>query len=586
MSTSIANPLRHLVRFAEDRKVRLPLCLFVTFGMCLTGCRETPPAQTAKSPRPVSVMILEETVPESTYAASGSVKSWKTEEIGFEVPGRVEWVREPGQDIDGRLVDPDGVLVQPGTPLAQIEPARYEIAVAAAEADLEVARLKKESLQIRRDDALPAELKSAEANLELAKIEFGRMTKLNNQNAASKSEYDQAENAVSTSEAAISSIQASIKQAEAELRSAEAEIKRAEQTLEDARRDLANTTLYGSYQGQISEVMAVPGSVVDAGTPVLTLQMTNPITVEVELSAEQSRRIRSRRDLTTKFVLPDGTPHNTLGLVYSIDPSADPTTRTFTMTLLLLNEKFRDNLPASIPADTVARSENVWPLQLNRMMGTPDDVVLVEEDAIVHDDSGAFIYVISNAKLREPIPSVLKVRPQRLIENDLRIPFLGNWIFRSVTFVNDDGTAADMSRTALYIGKIEDGEAAPSNWDGESVALDAGSVWMLRPGDLVTVDLANHDLKPGFYVPIETIYRDLDDSFVFTIEDGMAKRIAVSIRTHGDEGNGSLVEIMSPALQSGMTLIVGGVHYLHDGDAVQVVGRNIDGETMPGKESL
>ncbi|EMI42608.1 membrane fusion protein [Rhodopirellula sp. SWK7] len=574
------------MQFVEDRKVRLPLCLFVTFGMCLSGCSEPPPAQTAKSPRPVSVMILEETVPESTYAASGSVKSWKTEEIGFEVPGRVEWVREPGQDIDGRLVDPDGVLVQPGTPLAQIEPARYEIAVAAAEADLEVARLKKESLQIRRDDALPAELKSAEANLELAKIEFGRMTKLNNQNAASKSEYDQAENAVRTSEAAISSIQASIKQAEAELRSAEAEIKRAEQTLEDARRDLANTTLYGSYQGQISEVMAVPGSVVDAGTPVLTLQMTNPITVEVELSAEQSRRIRSRRDLTTKFVLPDGTPHNTLGLVYSIDPSADPTTRTFTMTLLLLNEKFRDNLPDSIPADTVARSENVWPLQLNRMMGTPDDVVLVEEDAIVHDDSGAFVYVISNAKLREPIPSVLKVRPQRLIENDLRIPFLGNWIFRSVTFVNDDGTPADMSRTSLYIGKIEDGEAAPSNWDGESVALDAGSVWMLRPGDLVTVDLANHDLKPGFYVPIETIYRDLDDSFVFTIEDGMAKRMPVTIRTHGDEGNGSLVEIMSPALQSGMTLIVGGVHYLHDGDAVQVVGKNIDDETMPGKESL
>ncbi|MCM2373747.1 HlyD family efflux transporter periplasmic adaptor subunit [Rhodopirellula sp. ICT_H3.1] len=531
-------------------------------------------------------MTLQESVPESTYQASGSVKSWKTEDIGFEVSGRVEWVREPGQDVDGRIVDPDGVLVQEGTPLAQIEPDRYDIAVEAAEANLEVARLRKENIQIRIDDALPAELRSAEANLELAKIEFGRMERLKDQNAASKSEYDQAENAVRTRDASIKSIEASMKQAEAELQSAIAEIKRADQSLRDARRDLANTTLYGSYQGQISEVMVVPGSVVSAGTPVLTLQMTNPITVEVELSAEQSRSIRSRRSLTTTFLLPDGTERTVMALVYSIDPSADPTTRTFTMTLLLLNEKFRDDLPPSISSDTVARSENVWPLQLNRMMGTSDDVILVEDAAIVHDDRGAFIYVITNAQLQEPIPPVLKVRPQRLIEKDLRIPFLGNWVFRSVEFVDDERRPAEVPLTTLYVGEIETGENDAPNWDGESVALDAGSVWMLRPGDLVTVDLASNDVAPGFYVPIEAIYRELDESFVFTVEEGKAKRIAVTMHTNDSQEKNSLVEIEIPQLTSGMTIIVGGVHYLRDGEVVQIVRQHHVEKLASGAESL
>lgn len=569
------------------------MCLIVAVGMFSGGCDKPPPVTMAKTPRPVTTMVLEKTKPRSTYSASGSVKSWKTEEIGFEVPGRVEWVREPGQDIDGRIVDPDGNLVRPGTPLAQIEPTRYKIAVESAEADLEIAKLRKESLKIRLEETLDAELKSAAANLKLANDEFDRVQRLKRQNAASTSEYDQAFNSVRTNEASINSIQASMKQAEAELQSAEAEIKRAEQALRDARRDLENTTLYGSYQGQISEVMAVPGSVVDAGTPVLTLQMTNPITVEVELSAAQSRIIRSRRDLMTRFDLPDGTEHESLGLVYSIDPSADPTTRTFTLTLLLLNEKFRDELPPSIPSESVARSEHVWPLQLNRMMGTPDDVYLVEEDAIVHDDKGAFIYVITNAKLQQPIPDVMKVRPQRIVQRELRIPFLGNWVFQSVDFVNQDGTPAEVPLSTLYVGKIEDGDSAPPHWDGESVALDAGSVWMLRPGDLVTVDLASTVSEPGFYVPIEALYRELDQSYVFTVQDGIAKRISVTAKAQDSSSDGALFEIDSSQLTEGMSLIVGGVHYLHEGDAVQVVGSGVEdapqtsavGESVDGEAS-
>ncbi len=547
--------------------------LFLVICGCIiaTGCQKPPMEFADKAAQPVTVMTLVKAMPPSSFMASGSVKSWKTEDLGFEVSGRLEWVLEPGLDVDGRIVDPDGKLIQPGTPLAQIETAQYDIAVQSAKADVEVAERKKESIEIRLLEALPVEIESAEADLNLAKIEFERMQKLNLQQAASQSEYDQAENLVQTRTTALRSLEASEKQTRAELKSAESEIRRAQQVLRDAERDLKNTTLFGSYQGQIAEVMVVPGSVVTAGSPVLRLQMSNPIKVEVELSSQQSRQIRQRRNLPASFELPDGTMRHVNAFVYSIAPSADPTTRTFTMTLLLLNEKFRDNLPESISEDTVARSEDIWPLKLNRMMGTPAEVTLVEEKSIHHDDEGAFVYRVSNAKLNDVLPKILKVKRQRLVENDLRIPFLGNWVFRSVSFLDDDGGSETLSLDTIYIGELEQGPSAASNWDGESVVLDAGAQWMLRPGDLVTVDLSSNDADFGFHVPIDAIYEESGETFLFVAQDGHAKKLPVQLKQSGNLDVGSLVEIQSTALTDGMQVIVGGVHYLHDGEAVRIV---------------
>ncbi|WP_442508989.1 efflux RND transporter periplasmic adaptor subunit [Novipirellula sp. SH528] len=548
-------------------------CLFLVTCGCVVvlGCQKPAMEFVDKAAQPVTVMTLVKAMPPSSFRASGSVKSWKTEDLGFEVSGRLEWVLEPGLDVDGRIVDPDGKPIQSGTPLAQIETAQYDIAVESAEADVEVAERKKESIEIRLDEALPVEIESAKADLDLAQTEFQRMKKLNAQQAASQSEFDQAENLVQTRKTALRSLEASEKQARAELKSAASEIRRAQQVLRDAERDLKNTTLYGSYQGQIAEVMVVPGSVVTAGSPVLRLQMSNPIKVEVELSSHQSRQIRQRRNLPASFELPDGTMRHVNAFVYSIAPSADPTTRTFTMTLLLLNEKFRDNLPDSISEDTVARSEDIWPLKLNRMMGTPAEVTLVEEKSIHHDDEGAFVYRVTNAKLNDVLPKILKVERQRLIENDLRIPFLGNWVFRSVSFLDDDGGNETLSLDTIYIGELEKGPSAASDWDGESVVLDAGAQWMLRPGDLVSVDLSSNDAEFGFHVPINAIYEESGETFLFVTQDGIAKKISVQQKQAENLDAGSVVEIQSPELADGMQFIVGGVHYLRDGEEVRIV---------------
>ncbi len=558
----------HLVAIElRKRSTLVSLCL----ALAIVGCGKPTAPIVGKPPRAVTTMTLTKSKPSMSFAASGSVKSWKTEDIGFEVAGRVLWVLEPGKNIDGRVVDPDGNLVREGTALAKVDPVRFEIAVDSAKANLDVAMLSKESIEIRLSEAIPAELNSAASDLELAKIEFSRMAKLKLQNAASQSEYDQAENLVQTRQTAIRSLEASEKQTMAELKSAEAQIRRAQQALRDAERDLANTTLYASFQGQISEVMVVPGSVVSEGSPVLRLQMTNPIKVEVELSAKQSRELRQRRDLPTMYLLPDGTTRETNGIVYNIDASADPATRTFTMTMLLLNERFRDDLPEAISEETVARSEDAWPLQLNRMMGTADDVTLVEESSIRRDDQGPFVYIVVNAKLRQLFPKVLIVRKQRIVENDLRIPFLGNWIFRSVSFADDNGEPEAVERESLYVGSFGSGEGPPANWDGESVVLDAGSQWMLRPGDLVNVDLSSNDVNVGFYVPMEAVDEDSGTASLFVVEGDKVRRLPVQILSRDNLDTGSLVEINSPELVDGLQVVLGGVHLLREGESVRVI---------------
>ncbi|MCR9208696.1 MAG: HlyD family efflux transporter periplasmic adaptor subunit [bacterium] len=572
MTNRFTYPLRLVPRFAG----------FIGL-VFVAGCATEEEVEFEKAPRPVEVMTLTRSVPVSSYTASGSVQSWKTEDIGFEVGGKVSWVLEPGENIDGRVIDVDGKMVQHGTPLAQIEPERYEIAVESAEADLEVAMLNKESIEIRLKDSLPAEMESARANLALAEMEFSRIENLKQQNAASKSEYDQARNLVQTRLAALSGLLATEKQTRAELKSAESQIRRAKQTLRDAERDLEHTTLYGSYQGQISGVNVVPGSVVNAGDPVLTLQMTNPIKVEVELSAKQSRSMRRRHQLPTTYSLPDGTERHTNGFVYNVDASADPDTRTFTMTMLLLNERLRDPLPGDLPEDKVARSEDLWPLRLNRMMGTSDEVVLVEEESIHHDDQGAYIYLVTNSKLRERLPDVVKVRRQRLVENELNIPFLGNWVFRSVQMLDDKGEPVDVDLDSLYVGsfvgdpnadapKAASGGTPPENWDGESVVLDPGSEWMLRPGELVSVDLADQNETKGFFVPFDAIDEEAGQAFLYVVKDSRASKVAVDVVSRDNLDLGSMIEIQSPELNEGMLVVVRGVHFLNDGEKVRKVG--------------
>ncbi|MGI9471240.1 MAG: HlyD family efflux transporter periplasmic adaptor subunit [Rubripirellula sp.] len=562
------DPVTKSCRLAASRHI-VAYSMMALLCVVALGCNSDGDRAQIKSARPVTYMALERSRPPGAYLVSGAVKSWKTEQIGFEVPGRVKWVLEPGENIEGRIVDGDGNMIREGTVLAEIDDEAYTVAVDIAKAQIEIAKLEQKGIQIRLDKSLQAEIDSAEADIELAMSEFGRAEELTQNRAGSQAELDRARNILKVRQAQLKTLEANQSQAEEELNASKARLTSAELSLKDAERDLTHTKLYASYRGQISDVHVVPGSLVSSGSPVVTLQMMDPIKVEVEVSAEKSREMRRRRQLPVTYSLPDDerTQKDTNAFVYSVDTSADPTTRTFSLTLLLLNDRYQPPLPVSADAKTVGRTPDIWPLYVNRIVSAPMDVFVVEEKSILKDEEGDYVYQITNAKMGQTFPELLKVKKQRIELQPTVFSFLGIWNFRVVKLIDESVFGLE----TLIAGEITAPSGLAVDWEGDTIVIDTGKQWILRPGDLAYVNLSGDDLDEGYFVPINAVYEESDTAWLFAIEGDTVRKVPVEMIRLDSLANGSLVEIRSSELQDGMRIVVGGVHFLNDGERVNPV---------------
>jgi RND family efflux transporter MFP subunit len=127
----------------------------------------------------VEVVTLQEKPVEQTSELVGTVKSRRSTTVQPQVEGFIT-----------RILVRSGDTVQPGAPLLQIDPRIQQAAVA-----------NQESIRVAR-----------EADLRLAQQEAARMKKLLEAGAASQSEMEQAEAALSTTEAQLKSAEAQTRQ--------------------------------------------------------------------------------------------------------------------------------------------------------------------------------------------------------------------------------------------------------------------------------------------------------------------------------------------------------------------------------------
>ena len=609
------------------------------------------PKEFAKRPRPVKTYRIEEVTSQSTFDVPGAVRSWKTEQIGFEVPGRVEWVLEPGENVERRiapLIPPDlsqyldDITSSPkdlgadtrielleredlvkffdlkseleGTALAQLDDSGYQVKVDSAISEFNAARLNERSALIVAEAAFDSDIESAQADVDLALAELARAEELFNRDAISRADYDQAVNAKATAESRLASLKAQKSKAEADYLAASARTSTAKQALIDAIRDLRNTTLYASYRGQISDVVVVPGSVVDPGSPVLTLQMMDPIEIQIEVSAERSQEIRRRTQLPVTYPnLQDnsdatqggpndnsisaasmdsetqskksrgGEPKPRQAFVNNVAASADPATRTFAISLLLPNEETRSILPKVAPGEKIATTPDLFPLDMARFAGVPSGDILVEQNSIRYDNQGAFVYRVSNATLGTVFPDTFRVEKLRISLQGRTVSFLGIWQFEFVSLAEGQSATLD----SLVVGALTnpDGSPAelPDDWTGP-VVVDPGPQWVLRPGDIVSVSLDSNGKQDGVSVPFESIFEEDGRAWVFVVRDGKAHKTAVTIVDPSSVTEGAMVritaghangkqdrgELAKTTLSNlvGKEIVVEGVHFLQDQDAV------------------
>lgn len=218
--------------------------------------------------------------------AVGPLAALDTVEVGSDLSGRIERV----------LVEVnDHVIV--GQELARIEPARYENAVAQAEASVAQAR---------------ASLRQAQVQLEATQLDLGRAQRLAKSNAITQAELDTARITHEAQQASVAAARASLAYQQA--------------ALARAKEDLADSVIVSPIDGVVTQRHVDPGQTVVSSlqaTPLFEVA-SDLAQMEAEVAVDEADigRVSAGQPATfTVTAWPDRTFN---AVVHSVDIAPDP----------------------------------------------------------------------------------------------------------------------------------------------------------------------------------------------------------------------------------------------------------------------
>jgi multidrug efflux pump subunit AcrA (membrane-fusion protein) len=507
---------------------------------------------------------------------TGSVAPWKTEQIGFEIAGRVDFVIEPNEPVQPRL---DSAIALPPTAMATVDPERFQIAVKTAQADVAVAQRRFDANAIAIQQRLPAVISSAEADLELAETESDRAMRLAGQNAIPRAELDSTTTRLAVAKSSLAAAKAELAQANTEQLALNAQIARAQHSQSEAERNLRSTILHSSFRGIISAVHTVPGSYVQPGDPVVTVQMMDPMLVQFEVSAQDSRRYAKGDILNVLITNREGNRQTISGIVYTVDSVADPNSRTYTATLQVRNQQQSLSMSGG-EADNFATTDNIYPLNLGPII-TGDERQLVEKRCLHSIGEETYVWKITNRKWNQPSDTTdrtLTVEPVKVEPSQEIIPLLGKWNFVLVEFA--DGESIDLEHDLITSQlTLPPSVSDVRQWHERKVLLEQTD-WMLRSGDVVQVSMTSANALRGMFVPMKAVLNESGITYLHVVEGAgserpTVRRVAVEVLSQNLIAESSIllqVQSTQPGeLQDGMQIVMGGTHYLENGDRIRIV---------------
>ncbi|MEJ1117409.1 HlyD family secretion protein [Phyllobacterium sp. CCNWLW109] len=178
-------------------------------------------------------------------------------------------------EVTGRVVDvsvTDNARVEPEQVLFRIDPARYLIAVAEAEASL--ARVGQTiGASTATVDAVQARLVEARASRDNVREQVTRSMELVKRGVYAKAKFDEAKSALDQSEASVKAAEAELVKAQEDLGPAGADnpqLKEAMAALERAQLDLLHTNVRAPSEGVVTNLQLSVGKVVSVAQPAMT----------------------------------------------------------------------------------------------------------------------------------------------------------------------------------------------------------------------------------------------------------------------------------------------------------------------------
>jgi RND family efflux transporter MFP subunit len=340
----------------------------------LNSCGKKDAIVKVPNPRPVTVLELREFNPVKPLQLTGSVVSWKEQDISFEVRGRLEWIVEMGTNLEGRWEE-DGKVHIPGDVLARIDERHYKIRLKATLADN------------KRAQAEYVRKKQAWDKKAISEVDFIRAT--------------------------------------ADRDSSEAQFEQADY-------DLERCILYAPFPGEVSEVYIEAGGYVKMGQAVVHLVMMDPIKVDISVSAKTAERLKLR-DIVHLFL--SGEDKSVIGRVYEKSTVADPETRTFRVSIITRN---RQDIGDILPGDPLLEYPRIKDyIHLQRMKADNNDSpFFVEENrSLRRDGDNYYVWADPNHKSGDDIDPerpLITLRKYTVTPGEKRMNLQGLYLMREL----------------------------------------------------------------------------------------------------------------------------------------------------------
>lgn len=296
-------------------------------SLSLVGCSKT---ETAKEEVPLvrSQTITQDTMnPNASY--SGEVRGRYETQLAFQVSGK----------LIKRNVEL-GSVVTAGDVLMEIDPKDIRQTV----------------------NITSAQVASSQSQLSLAEINLERYRKLYEQNAISRAQLDQYENAYQVALAAVNQANAQYAQ---------------------GANQLGYTSLVADSDGVISNVTAEAGQVVSAGQAVLTLVKGEEREIEINVPENRIDEMRRASQVSVSFWALPGV--NAAGKVREVSPVADKVTRTYKVRISLVNPPaaIKLGMTASVAVGSAGNQQTVYiPLSAIYQTGDTPQVWIIRDGVV------------------------------------------------------------------------------------------------------------------------------------------------------------------------------------------------------------
>lgn len=211
-------------------------------------------------------------------------------------------IAQVSADVAGRVVElnvRDHARVRTGQVLIRLDPEPYQLALAKAEADLELARHGVETMRAAHKEAITG-LREAEAHQSFTEKNLLRQRALQERGATAMTKLDDAAHDASIAREKVNVARQKVQKALATL-GGQADLPyerhphylEAKATRDRARFDLEKTTLVAPITGIAANVRVQPGEYIKSATPVFSVIGTERIWIEANLKETELTWVRT-----------------------------------------------------------------------------------------------------------------------------------------------------------------------------------------------------------------------------------------------------------------------------------------------------